>query len=57
MNSNFESSLPEKDYGDPKTLPSVGVQSVPHERIVTSEGSRPTTNVQSKPLVSVSNLR
>ena len=55
MNSNFESSLPEKDYGDPKTLPSVGVQSVPHERIVTSEGSRPS-NVQSKPLVSVSNL-
>ncbi|XP_052787736.1 centrosomal protein POC5-like [Mya arenaria] len=46
---NMEGSLPEKDYGGGKTLPAqTTAPQVIVERIVTSEGSRPTT-IQSKP--------
>lgn len=44
----MKGSIPEKDYSIPKTLPHEMVQ---QERIVTSEGSRPSIVSQGKPLV------
>jgi hypothetical protein len=44
----MKDSIPEKDYSIPKTLPHDR-----HERIVTSEGSGPSTVTQARPLVSI----
>lgn len=51
ISENMKGSIPEKDYSIPKTLPHDTVQT---ERIVTSEGSRPSTVTQGKPMTSKS---
>ncbi|XP_060592143.1 centrosomal protein POC5-like [Ruditapes philippinarum] len=47
ISENMKGSIPEKDYSIPKTLPHDQ-----HERIGTSEGSRPSTVTQGRPLSS-----
>ncbi|XP_053386877.1 centrosomal protein POC5-like isoform X2 [Mercenaria mercenaria] len=51
ISENMKDSIPEKDYSIPKTLPHEYAQ---HERIVTSEGSRPSTVTQGRPMSSKS---
>ncbi|XP_052219894.1 centrosomal protein POC5-like [Dreissena polymorpha] len=52
---NLERSLPEKDFSSGKSIPasesSTGKSISPRERIVTSEGSRPSSVTQSNPMV------